>query len=238
MANEILHRDGNEWLLHDGAWGPSLPRALFEPGELERRGWLRGTSAGRRQAWFLEYAEQNMVLRHYWRGGLMAKLSHDRYLWNGVERSRPFREWRLLTALRALRLPVPRPVAARLQRRGLHWRGDLLTVRIPDATPLDELVRSQRDDSALWRRVGATIAHFHTTGAWHADLNVRNILVDAPGTVWLIDWDRGRLGVHRQRSHSANLARLHRSLRKWPQLAHGAREGWPELLMGYHRKDG
>ena len=42
---------------------------------------------------------ERWVLRHYQRGGWAAKLSDDAYLYTGAERTRPFREWRLLAQL-------------------------------------------------------------------------------------------------------------------------------------------
>ena len=42
------------------------------------------------------------VLRHYRRGGAVARVLDDRYLYTGADRTRAFREWRLLRELAAL----------------------------------------------------------------------------------------------------------------------------------------
>ena len=67
------------------------------------------------------------MLRHYRRGGAVARLSGDAYLWTGAGRTRSFAEWRLLRQLRRWDLPVPRPIAARYVRQGLAYRADLIT---------------------------------------------------------------------------------------------------------------
>ncbi|HEY0633890.1 MAG TPA: lipopolysaccharide kinase InaA family protein, partial [Gammaproteobacteria bacterium] len=69
------------------------------------------------------------------RGGLIAKLVADRYLWSGIEATRAWREWRLLAELCSEGFPVPQPIAARVIREGLFYRADIVTRRL-DAIPL------------------------------------------------------------------------------------------------------
>jgi 3-deoxy-D-manno-octulosonic acid kinase len=172
------------------------------------------------------------VLRHYRRGGLVARLVADRYLWTGEEATRAFRELRLLALIESLGLPAARPVAARYVRHGLWYRADLLTVAIAAAQPLAERLDAGPGD-ALWPRLGATIRAFHDAGIRHADLNARNLLVCADGAVQLIDFDRGML-CRPGRWRAANLARLARSLQKFggPDPHSGQ---WRALLDGYVR---
>jgi hypothetical protein len=70
---------------------------------------------------------------------------------------------------------------------------------------------------------------------WHADLTAHNILLDAAGVPYLLDFDRGRLRAP-GRWRVGNLARLQRSLRKIrPRLAAGSytQREWQWLLAGY-----
>ncbi|HVF35829.1 MAG TPA: lipopolysaccharide kinase InaA family protein, partial [Candidatus Saccharimonadia bacterium] len=76
------------------------------------------------------------VIRHYHRGGLVARLLGDRFLYFGAERTRPVREFRVLAAAHALGLPVPRPVAAQFRRGLLFYRADLATSAIEPARTL------------------------------------------------------------------------------------------------------
>src|SRR5688572_3413065 len=101
------------------------PRAeFFDAAYWLAQGTAQGAPAGRGQVLFIEQAGQHWVLRHYRRGGLVARLSRDRYFWTGASRSRPFSEWRLLSELHAQGLPVPAPVGARYRRHGLFYSGD------------------------------------------------------------------------------------------------------------------
>jgi 3-deoxy-D-manno-octulosonic acid kinase len=172
------------------------PDSWFEPAYWRARGELTEVSAGRGAAWFIG-AAGNWVLRHYRRGGFMARLSRDRYVWAGETRVRAFAEWRLLAELAGRGLPVPKPIAARYRRRGLFYRCDLITQRIEGARPLSSLLAIEPQDEETWRNIGAAVGRLHAAGADHADLNAHNILIDGNGRVSIIDFDRSRLRVER-----------------------------------------
>jgi len=191
--------------------------------------------AGRGQTVFMEIAGRECVLRHYYRGGLIRKLSRDSFIWLGEERTRPFIEWRLLAKLRRRELPVPRPVAARYVRSGLTYTADLITERLPGVESLAvRLVAGTMQDD-LWRAVGATIASFHAQGVCHADLNAHNIQIDNEDRVYLLDFDRGRIMPGSGRWAGRNLERLHRSLEKVCRESSMSfdNRNWTTLLAGY-----
>jgi 3-deoxy-D-manno-octulosonic acid kinase len=181
------------------------------------------------------------VLRHYRRGGAVAVLMGDRYLWTGASRTRCFAEFRLLQALCRLGLPVPEPVAVRYRRRGLWYSADLITRRIARAETVADRVTVASIGRELAEEVGALVARFHREGVWHADLNAHNILIAADG-LYLIDFDRGRLRTPAQGWRLANLQRLRRSLIKLGG-SDGREEAfdrdvWASVLRGYERTFG
>src|SRR5580698_5390058 len=104
----------------------SAAESLFDPGYWSARGELSSVSGGRGSAWFIGPAPQPWVLRHYRRGGFIARISLDRYWWLGEDRVRAFAEWRLLEYLVQRGLRVPRPVAAGYRREGATYRCDLI----------------------------------------------------------------------------------------------------------------
>ncbi|TDO06663.1 3-deoxy-D-manno-octulosonic acid kinase [Halomonas ventosae] len=197
---------------------PPLPPQGFDPAWWRDAGRVVGEAPGRGASLFVDAGDfepgAQWVLRPYRRGGLIARLSDDRYLWTGLEGTRAFREMRLTAALHARGLPVPRPVAARVTRHGLSYRAALITERIPGARALAELLQQDETDPALLKRVGTTLRRFHDAGLDHVDLNARNLLVDPHGEVWLIDLDRCRLRPQGA-WQAGNLARLERSLAKF-----------------------
>jgi 3-deoxy-D-manno-octulosonic acid kinase len=211
---------GRATILYDDALLSHADESRFSPSG-------RAAVGGRGAAWIVPGEDGEWVLRHYRRGGLAAKLSTDLYLWTGLELTRPWLEWHLLAELHTLGLPVPRPVAARVVRAGLGYRGDLLTRRIPAARTLAELLQTRA--KLPWHDVGVTLRRFHDASVWHADLNAHNVLVDEGGGVWLLDFDRSERRLHGPWKR-ANLERLQRSLRK---LGLEDPAGWSELLAGY-----
>ena len=170
-------------------------------------------SGGRGGAWFVDAPFGQAVLRRYLRGGLMAKLSHDRYVWHGATRTRSFAEFRLSRALIERGVPVPPPLAAMYRREGLFYRCAILVARLPDVHTLADRA-SVAGDGAPWEEAGRLVARAHRAGLDHADLNAHNLMFDSLGQGWVIDLDRGRMVIPATGWREANLARLKRSLLK------------------------
>ncbi|WP_347246652.1 3-deoxy-D-manno-octulosonic acid kinase [Thermomonas sp.] len=166
---------------------------------------------GRGGAWWIDFGEGDAFLRHYLRGGLAAKLSHDAHLWRGIQHVRSFAEFRLLRILRDKKLPVPLPFAAWYRREGLHYRAAILMQRLQHVHSLAVLAAT---GDAPWTAAGELVARFHRAGVDHADLNAHNILFDVSGQGWMIDFDRSHLRIPATAWREANLQRLQRSLRK------------------------
>lgn len=199
-------------ILFDPARMPQARPEWFEPSYWRAR--ARPVHAGGRGgAWFVDAPFGDAVLRHYLRGGMAARLSRDRYLWQGEKRVRSFAEYRLTDTLWRRGLPVPRPLAARYQREGAFYRAAILVERLRDVRTFAERVAAERSD-APWEEAGRTIARFHREGLDHADLNANNILFDPAGKAWLIDFDRSRLRRPGSTWRQNNLARVLRSLQK------------------------
>lgn len=233
----ITHTENQIAIVYDADRIPEPDSRLFMAGWWQQRKAIAGQAAGRGNALFLDTPFGPAVLRQYLRGGWPARLSHDRYLYLGRERSRPFREFHLLRRMHEVGLPVPAPLAALCERGGLRYRGALLMERIMGATPMDSLALDGQDQHQAWARVGACIRKFHGAGVHHADLNARNILVDpSAGAVYLVDFDHCRYRPGTVVQGDANLARLKRSLYKlWPVDRRPAlQEGWQALMTGYN----
>jgi 3-deoxy-D-manno-octulosonic acid kinase len=221
----------------------SFDQTRFEPDWFDAAHWLvqgraQNVSGGRGGAIYLDAPFGRCVLRHYRRGGMVARVMGDRYLWTGAERTRGFAEFALLAELHGRGLRAPAPVAARYQRKGAHYRADLITRRIEGASTLAELVARDRCDAGAAARVGETIAEFHAAGVYHADLNAHNVLLVGE-TVWLVDFDRGQMRTPARAWQLANLARLRRSLLKLGAACNGEmafdRACWNPLMAAYER---
>lgn len=225
-------------MVFDASLGETPTLDWFEPAWWQAQRRLRASGGGRGGVAFLDTPAGPCVLRHYRRGGWMAPLLGDRYVWNGRSRSRGFAEFALLAELARRGLPVPVPIAARCQRRGPYYTADLITRTIEGAQTLTEIITAGRLDGMLAQRVGALVARFHVAGVDHADLNAHNILV-AGDDLWLIDFDRGEIRTTGTAWKLANLARLKRSLLKVGACDRDEatldREVWAPLMRGYER---
>ena len=230
-----LHQNGSVIRYDDSVLDPFEPR-LFDVGWLRSEGHYHGSSSGRGEAHFLSFGGRAMVLRPYRRGGLIGRFNRDFYLRTGLEQSRAFQEFSLLQSMRIDGLPVPRAIAARVSPRGLFYRAALVTERIPEARPMEEMLREAPLAVDVWHQAGAVIRRMHDAGVDHTDLNCRNILIDTDAQVWLIDFDKCQKrpsGAWAQ----ANLDRLERSLNKWHGLQWQAHD-WEALCAGYAKSDG
>ena len=202
------------------AWGVTTPgrRAAFDARWFDRPAWeargaRRHTSTGRAPVLICESGGETWVLRHYSRGGLVARFIEDHYFWRGLKQTRAYREMTILARMRAWHLPAPEPVAAWVTRRGLAYQADIITAYIADTRALSALLRGESVSESLWRRIGRMLAEFHRFGIDHPDITAHNILVDTDMQTYLVDFDnaviRPRGGWQRR-----GITRFERSLRK------------------------
>jgi 3-deoxy-D-manno-octulosonic acid kinase len=214
-GEEALARIAGGAMLYDASCLGQPDSAVFEPEHWRARGALEAQPGGRGSIAFVRTpAGQRWVLRHYHRGGQVARLLGDRYLWTGASRTRAFREWRLLRRLRDWGLRVPQPVAARYRLDGLTYRADLLTVELPVRLTLAQALRKGTLPGSRWTAIGRAIGALHAHGVQHADLNAHNLLLGGTDEeVYVLDFDRGRIRERGAWEHRV-LARLRRSLEK------------------------
>jgi 3-deoxy-D-manno-octulosonic acid kinase len=105
-------------VLFDAALHQHVPEEWFERQHWVDHDAVVDQALGRGTVLVVQRASETWVLRHYHRGGMIARFIDDHYLWLGLERTRAFREWRLLDALRKLELPVPWPGVGGRTNRG------------------------------------------------------------------------------------------------------------------------
>lgn len=202
-----------------------------------------GSSKGRYTTWFVAFEHNHWVLRHYWRGGLMEKLSKDAYVYTSLENTRAMGELRLLDILYREDFAVPKPIAINIVRDGLFYRADIIIERVEGAEDLVAKLSKGAMSTEQWQALGATIAQFHQRGVYHADLNAKNILLQpaqtesmTPERFYLIDFDRGELKTPNTQWQKSNLDRLLRSFNKeqskQPNLAFTT-DNWTTLMQGY-----
>jgi 3-deoxy-D-manno-octulosonic acid kinase len=229
-------QDANHLLFWHHSLSEKPTRLWFSPNYWREKNAIIGQSHGRGITYFIEHQGQQWVLRHYRRGGLIARLSDDHYLFTGVLRTRVWREFQLLKKMSELGLPVPRPIAGHIYRKGFSYQADILISKIPAATDLFHHLQQQPLLASQWQQIGALIARFHQAGIYHADLNIHNLLLDNQGEFYIIDFDRGEQRTPQQSWQQANLQRLLRSCRKEQQRVtqwHWQEADWQLLMDGY-----
>lgn len=186
---------------------------LFDPASYGADAQEVRGQGGRGAAWYVRGKFGEGVLRHYRRGGLMARLGRRSYLWRGESAVRSFREFRLLQHLHREGLPVPAPIAAMYRRQGLGYAAAIVVERISGARSFLSAITSE-PGGAAWVHAGTAIGQCHRRLAHHPDLNANNVLVSPDHRVWLIDWDKGRIDASGGAWREQVLQRLERSLLK------------------------
>ncbi len=223
-------------MLYDASRAGNAEASWFEPEWWAARGHVQPSGEGRGGTCFIDADGQRLVLRHYQRGGWMARLAADQYFWRGEARTRSFTEWHLLYLMRRAGLPVPVPIAACYRRIGRYrYRADLITEQLLATRSLASLLRAGPVSLTHWIAAGRCLRRFHDDGVCHSDLNAHNILFGEATDVALVDFDRGRLRRPGMWC-DGNLVRLRRSIEKVTALRppeHFTDADWDSLLRGY-----
>jgi 3-deoxy-D-manno-octulosonic acid kinase len=226
----------NRYILYDADCVENPESLGFDADYWASQDAIMGFAEGRGTTFFIQYADKDYVLRHYRRGGMIARVSLDQYFWTGLRRTRAWREWHLLAQMQEMGLPVPQPVAVQVVRHGMLYSADIMTRRIHHTATLAEELQRHAQSEDTWQELGKMVRQFHRRGVWHADLNANNVLLNENKQTFLIDFDRGQLRRPARHWRQANLQRLKRSLLKLQSCAddfYFTASDWQAFLKGY-----
>jgi len=186
----------------------------FEQSQASAVSAINEWQSGRQSIVRFKVDARSMVLRHYRRGGLPARISKDQFVFRGFKASRSFNELNLLQHMKQLGLPVPEPIAARCVLKGVLYTADILMGEIACSKTFAQMISENTLEREVWVKIGRTIRQFHQQGIQHVDLNANNILIDQAGDTHLIDFDRCAQRPYSQAWAQGGLERLKRSLNK------------------------
>ena len=161
------------------------------------------------------------VVRHYVHGGILRKLTGDRFA--GSERF--LEEVRVSEHLRAKGVNTPEVLGLLVQVGKLGFRrGALVTRMIEGGRDLLDYLKSdtgavQIADPSVKRTIIRTAATqvrmMHDAGVFHTDLHIKNLLLSPDGEIWILDLDRAKLTKQLSTSKRlSSLIRLGRSIEK------------------------
>ncbi|MBE9567919.1 MAG: 3-deoxy-D-manno-octulosonic acid kinase [Proteobacteria bacterium] len=244
MDNQFkIYSEGDSYILYDAGLLTQPSVQLFDRDYHTNQQAQQNNSPaesspgiGRARVVYFHHEGRALVLKHYYRGGAVARILKDQYLGFSIEKSRAFKEWRLLKKMRKLALPVPDAVAAHVQKNLFFYRADLITEKVADSQTLADILSERKLPPEMWSKIGATIKLFHLHDIYHADLNARNILLTDDAEVYLIDFDNSYIRTGSASWKMANLSRLKRSLMKFKRSMSAFdfyAEDWSALLEGY-----
>jgi hypothetical protein len=223
---------------HDAARAVLAQRDTEVQGSLHR--WAaaqRGARPmqGRGVAWAARFGPVNAVIRHSRHGGALASLTGDLFL----APSRAPRELATALRLRGAGVATPEVLAyAVYSVAGPLCRADVVTAEI-DGTDLPGAWADARGPAAregIVDSVAVLLRAMRAAGAFHPDLNVKNVLISSVGgalLAYLLDVDRVQFHpAASERAALMNAMRLRVSLSKWRRL-HGLDFGeanWARLV--------
>jgi 3-deoxy-D-manno-octulosonic acid kinase len=234
-GRRLILRSDQEGALSARSWDESTPDDRL--GGLQGRERLRSLNLGN---------GDRVLLRRYRHGGFFRGITRGIFFtWP----PRPFRELVITEELRRRGVPTVEVYGACVEPVwGPFYRGWLATRALSGAQDLwtalqSGFVREVGEERSL-RAVAKSLRALHGQGVYHADLNLKNILLRVEnGGVggYIIDFDKAKLllgGLPPQFAEK-NLARLLRSVRKLdPERRYFSAARWNDFLSYYHQVDG
>ncbi|MCP4265722.1 MAG: hypothetical protein GY777_09130 [Candidatus Brocadiaceae bacterium] len=166
---------------------------------------------------------ESFVVREYWHGGLFGKVLKDIF-WDA---SRPLRELSICEVARREHINTTEIIAIIKNKVvGALYKFQLVTREITNSVDLMELLLSPEDNQLdirkreIINKLAMEVKEMHDAGIYHADLHLKNILVQSDGgegvNVYIIDLDKSKqyekISLQRRMK---NIMRLDRSLEKF-----------------------
>lgn len=173
---------------------------------------------------------EDMIVRELVHGGFFGKITGRLFL----SKSRSIRELMISNYLRENNIRTPEVPAIRFIRSGIFYTIDVITRLVPCSIDLltwlekvgleqkGEILRFAQNNwqdnlfTSVFYETGVLVRKMHELGVWHADLHLKNILLDDQMNPWLLDLDKAlHLPVLPEFMRQMNLKRFFRSCRKW-----------------------
>ncbi|HEY9161872.1 MAG TPA: lipopolysaccharide kinase InaA family protein [Desulfomonilia bacterium] len=172
----------------------------------------------------------DMIVRELVHGGLFGKVTGRLFL----SKSRSVRELRISNYLIGNGIRTPEIPAVRFIRSGIFYSIDVISRLVPNSIDLltwlekfraeqkGEVLRFAQNNwqdnlfTTIFHETGSLVRRMHDLGVWHADLHLKNILLDEHMNPWIIDLDKAlHLPVLPGFMRRMNLNRFFRSCKKW-----------------------
>jgi len=168
------------------------------------------THKGRRQ---LRFLEPDLIVREVVHGGLFASLSSDRFL----SPARSIRELSINAYLISSGVPTPEIMALRVIQNGWYQTIAVVSRLVPKATDLIAYLATAHEDAGQrFEQIGELVRRMHDLKVYHADLHLKNFLLDSGGAVWVLDLDKAwHVPTLPSILQAMNIRRFFRSCRKW-----------------------
>jgi len=190
--------------------------------------------AGRGTAYAIALPRSSVrvVIRHNQHGGALARITRDLFL----TPTKAGHELRIALELDRRGVPTPEVVAyATYQAFPPFRRADVVTAEIEASRDLAAVLANDTkvERVAAWKATRTLLAQLAEAGAWHQDLNAKNILLhsndDRSFDAYVLDVDRVVFPpLGKPEVMARNAARLTRSVLKWGRL-YGAKVDGAEL---------
>jgi len=226
-------REGRrELLIREGSEGRLRRHGLLNPAGLWNKIAQPNRLMGRGEVLLVKEKGGEFAVRKYRHGGLLRRLTGDCFFFG----ARPFQEVAVTEAVRSTGVPTLEVQTAIMERGWGGWyRGYLITRYQPSATDLisylDKESKSKKRQEVIVKAAQA-VQKIHARGVYHADLHLKNFLVDEKTRrVLLIDFDKSRVFPRLKPSRRMkNLKRLDRSAEKLKKFGLTLTKGDKEIF--------
>ena len=108
--DEII-KNKNTYIQYDSNNLKNFTDKLFNVDYIAKEGLIKSEINGRGKTYEIELEGRRFILKNYIRGGLISKISHDKYLYDSMASTRSIKEYNFLYILFKKGLPVPKPAA-------------------------------------------------------------------------------------------------------------------------------
>lgn len=228
----LLREGRRELLIREGSEGRLRRHRLLNPTGLWNKTAQPSRLMGRGEVLLVKEKGGEVAVRKYRHGGLLRRLTGDLFFFG----ARPFQEVAVTEEVKSAGVPTLEILVAVLERGWGGWyRGYLITEYQPSATDLisylDKKSKSKKRQEVIAKAAQA-VQKIHARGIYHADLHLKNFLVEEKaGRVLLIDFDKSKVFTRLKPSRRMkNLKRLDRSAEKLKRLGLPLTKGDKEIF--------